>query len=465
MRVIKTPLLPILNVFEQSENLFINITTTTTISVTITANPDVQFVPSNVLEITPQNGYVSFYVLPLSSNIFTMEYDIVSSSDNFQKPEDDYLVVYSDATSNYFELNGLEPGVVGPGCCSRDTFFRNSYCAATNREVLVSSSCGWDNTDEAIYRTKGLSLIHSGGISLPLSLSTLNANLSSSGLDISVSNEADACSQCTDNVTEGTCYDWDLTITDTREMVQSESLLNTLISSMASGLPGNLTVATTQRSKRLQAYDHTAALMDASYLYELSGCENLPQPQEGLMYAVRSHTNLNIGIDADRVALENDPNWKPMCFAVSLCELPQTPLYISLPIETRDVISGFQFFQPYVQAGWTITSRSTGLSSYGIGTFSKEWFWNGTHRFPLDVPYYDVMLWMSADGSIARNNHALDFSFTGYFYSIIGHNIKVCMCKRIQANINFLIFLHRSPRDLMENAQFLSLHILMTKLG
>ena len=420
-----TPTLPILDVFVQSQLLYINTTTThtNTITITLIISGNVDFSPSNELQIVPGEKSVAFHMTPLQSGSFVLEYDVQTTS-TLAKPDNDYLIVYPRNNTNYFASNGLDD-VIAPGCCSRNTSFDLSYCKGTNRQVSLSSSCGWGSSSETTFRTEGLTFIHSGGVALPLSIISLDATLSSSILDLAPADSGSSCRSCVDMVLGNeTCYDWDLNIEDTKDMIQSGSLLRTLIHRMSGLLPTTVSI-TNAIDFHSEPNGYMAILTDAATLRSLPGCGSLSKSLDGLMYAVRSHSDITVNVNGDHISYSNNLDRNPFCFAVSICHLPQSPLHISLPNQANNDFTKLSAFTTYLEADWSITVSSTSLSYYGFDAFDEEWFWNGTHLISLNVPYYDVSLWMSVQGSMSLVDHVVEFSFMGSMFSLIGYDEEV----------------------------------------
>ena len=417
--VIKTPALPTVKVNSQTEALYINASTNQDIIVNVVCDSSIDVSPGNQLLITPMLKSVSFKLTPHAQGVFIIRY-VIQTKENYEQPENSILLAISNvdnSSSMYFSSNNLNNGIVGAGCCQKITTFKQNYCISTLQNVFLSSSCMWyDNT---VFKTKGITFIHTEDLMLPLSIAGVNASLSSQNLDMSINNDNLNCGQCphVSNQTDQ-CFNWDLNVFDTHDMVISHSLFATFLNKTYHVLPVGLNIellSTSIKGIPFQYYDFLAVLKTANEVQDIQGCELLSLEPSGLYYIVRVNTNLKIRVKGQNLLYQYHLQSRPICFALDICQGKFSTLHISLTEKAGSVLTDFYPISQFKTAGWNVNFTTCKLSSLGLDLLSNE-FWNGTQNVHLDVQLYDTAISLTASGKLLNHNLTVDVSFTGEMF-------------------------------------------------
>ena len=431
-RILHTPELPILSENEESPWLYLYTQTYESIMITIIADSSIDILPSRELCYTKNDSNVSFTIRPQKEGFFTLEYEITSTTqENFQEPESSFLIVHpTNPTGNYFVDNGLSEGIIAPGCCTIDTGLHETYCSISGQHVTLSSSCLWE--DNSNFKSDGITFVHTGGVHLPLSIIGIETSLST---NVSLSaDSSSSCGQCsTQNDEVDGCYRWDIQPSDVVEMLQYQSLFRTFLSSFEPFLPSGITFDDSVIEYSGDAsvsyyspYNFYSMIVSPKILSTLQGCENVYGVSEESMYVIRVDSDINVNVGNENVKYSHNKQWKPVCFAVGLCKLPQSPLYIAIPPSAQDLLTALSPFESYISANWKFDIYSVSLSSYGVyPSLVAEWFWNGASTVSFDIPNYDVSMSLSVSGSLINDIPRVGFSFDGWIYSLYDSDEKV----------------------------------------
>ena len=415
--VIKTPVLSTVKINTQTETLYINASTNQNITVIVVCDSSIVVSPHNRLLITRKLKSAKFKLTPHAEGVFIIKY-IIETKENYQQPENNILLVISNLdsfSSVYFSSNNLKNGILEPGCCQKITTFKQNYCISTLQNVFLSSSCMWyDNT---MFKTKGITFIHSDDLMLPVSIAGVNASLSSQNLDISINNDNLNCGQCPhDSTHTDQCFNWDLDVSDTLAMVVSHSLFKTFLNNVLHILPVGINIELLSNGNKeipLQYHDFLAILKTAYEVQGIQGCELLSLKPSGLYYIVQVNADLKVKVKGQQLLYQYHVQSRPICFALDICQGQFASLHISLTERAGNVLTDLYPISQFRIAGWNVHFTTCTLSSLGLDLISNESFWNGSQSVHLDIPLYDTEISFTASGKLINNNLTVAVSFTG----------------------------------------------------
>ena len=414
-----TPSLPSLSLGVQSDVLTIfTARSDSEIIISVITDDSIQVWPQRSLVIPPNQESIMFKLTGYSKGIHQVAYEVLSKN-RFREIKPDFVIVYDTPTSTYFENSNSSEGVLVPGCCAESSRLHLDYCTSSFQEIMFSSSCSWTSSeDKSWLQSKGITFVHSGGISLPLSIIGVDASLSSRSLNIaSLVDNRDICGNCpTSSNLSDTCINWDLSTDDAVMMAQFQSLLRTFLRNIDPIIPSQVSISQTANSDISgDLFNYLASLKRMSDISTIEGCEQIQSDSNSLGYVLKVNADIDVNINNDSLSYRtsNTSKIEPLCFALDLCRTPQSPLYISVPSEAGNLLTSLSSIQQYINAGWSFDFHSIFLSSYGINSHADEWFWDGSNRVVVTLPQFDTGL--SVSGSTVQFNglSAVRIKFSG----------------------------------------------------
>ena len=417
--VLFTPSLPSLSLGIQSDVLTIfTAHSNSEIIINVITDDSIQVWPQRSLVIPPNQESIMFKLTGYSKGIHQLAYEVISKH-RFSEIKHDFVIVYDTPTSTYFENSTSSEGVLVPGCCAESSRLHLDYCTSSYQEIMFSSSCSWTSSeDKSWLQSKGIVFVHSGGISLPLSIVGVDASLLSKSVNIApLTNNRDICGNCpTSSNLSDTCVNWDLSTEDAVMMAQFQSLLRTFLHIVDPIIPSQVSISQTANSDISgDLFNYLASLKRMSDISTIAGCEQIQSDSNSLGYVLKVNADIDVNVNNESISYRpsNISKMEPFCFALDLCRTPQSPLYISVPSEAGNLLTSLSAIQPYINAGWIFDIHSTFLSSYGIYRHGDEWFWDGSNRAVVTLPQYDTGLSVSA--SIVQFNglSAVRIKFSG----------------------------------------------------
>ena len=422
--VIKTPPFPIVYVQKLSSSRTLSAISTVDLSISIICDASVALSPNKVT-IGPNMMEASFKVKSSSDGLFKVDYSIPDGS-GFEKPKQGLLLALMPGNSpdmTYFQKNDLLTGILKPGCCTKSTSFHLSYCAENVQNITISSSCSFISETDNIYKTRGVSFIHSGDLALPLSLAGLDSMISPTTLDLSVLAENDAvCEFCT--ISED-CIAANTSSTDIRDMLREQSLIKTFLHAAHSIIPSSINIIVPDIEQNEKAslefypYHFIASLTKPLNVDQLSGCEELQMSSSGVAYILRAYNKFDVNISGSEISYALSENDNPLCFGLNLCEEAFSPLFIGISAKLSELILSTEIFDQFNSEGWSINVSRCLMSVTGVSFVSDEKFWNGSELIMVNVPLYDVGLYLKAIGSLKALDQNISLQISGDMFFLM----------------------------------------------
>ena len=408
--------LPSLAVGDQSDRLYIltEIGHTYDITVHVIADSAIDVSPSPMVSIDPVTGSGNFALRSSHSGVYSIRYSVYSQGRSVAlSTYKQYFIVYdfSNALSSagFYETEGV---LKSPGCCSLNLL--NSFCQHWTQSI--SSPC-WVGMDaNNTIKTGGISFVHSGGLSLPLSL--IGVSINPSSLRMSPNTDEVYCTNCTNS--SGTCLSSDAKNSDSAILARDGALFRTFLNQALSLLPSDITLtyngATINRD--LAMYDFMSDLISDSDHDISNQCQGLQVNSP--TYILRSNSRISASVNGE--TMDYDVN-EVTCFSLALCSLPFSPLTASLPATGSNLlVSSLSGFRYYSNWDWSLLIRSVYLSSNGAINnndllFNNLSLWSGSEwitSYPSS--FNDVGLFVTA-GHTSRGDTddlIIAFNVTGH---------------------------------------------------
>ncbi len=412
--ILVTPDIPILMEDEESDPLYIFTELNKRIEITIIVDSSVEVLPDTKISFLPSDASISFILKPSIKGYFEINYLVsnVTADSQIDLPETKYFVVGGEDTSRtIFDEYNITDNVLLPGCCQHTEDIHSSFCLGAGQEISLSSSCGWE--DE--YKTNGITFLHSGNISLPISIVGIDSIWSRRE-----SPAGQTCERC-DNDGSSMCINRAITTNDISEMIQQQSLIKTFLSNIQQILPSNVLLLSHGNNvdyESAENYSYYASFTNSESLRNYYGCENLRIDSDELLYVIR--TNSKISGNVFGFEFETNDITETVCFAIDTCRLPQSSLYISIPNSVQDSAKSWLSTSYSIPNDVITDVKSLYVSSNGVNPSSDvKNFWNGSAMIGVQTPYYDYGLDILAsvvDQRISDVTPRFNLSFNGSFY-------------------------------------------------
>lgn len=406
------------------------LTVNTSVTLKIVAFPDnfinITFIGASALEIYPSSvtvtnelTEVAFVMSTRVSGKFILTYTITgSSAANFE----DALVYhvlsiessYTQLPNRYFTELGTDVGLLIPGCCNPGGV---SYqCPVITTNVSFSSTCSWMLGDKDLHVTDGVVFASGPSLDLPISISGIKL---SPGLTENVlPSKQLTCIDC--GGTEPHCYHYDFSVSDIADLLRSSALGKTYLHNIRNLIPSWISFRLSNSTLPLQTSfslsDYYTTLASTEQVNLVHGCEGVRVDQNGLFSILSLDSNITIVssnfIEREYVPTAADP---PTCFAVDLCRGSSSPVHITIPAGSQDMLTSFNQLKMYTDKGWDFTFTDATLSHLNVlSPFSiTSTYWNGLTYFEPNIPTFDLRLAMSMKNRLTSNNLWIDFDFNG----------------------------------------------------
>lgn len=421
--------LPSLAVGAQSDRLYIltEIGHTDDITVHVIADSTINVSPSPMVSIDPGTGSGNFALRGSSAGAYSIRYSVYSQwSSVALSTYEQYFIVYdySDSLSStgLYETGGV---LKSPGCCSLN--LSDSFCQYWTQSISSSCSVGMDANNT--IKTNGISFMHSGGLSLPLSL--IGVSISPSSLSMTPNTDEVYCTNCTNS--SGTCVSSDAKNSDSAILARDGALFRTFLNQAPSLLPSGITLMPTDAaiSRNLAMYDFMSDL--------ISDSDHISDHCQGLQvnsptYVLRSNSRISARVNGETMNYNvNDIT----CFSLALCSLPFSPLTVSLPATgSNALISSLSGFRYYSNWDWSLSIGSVYLSSNGAINNNDLFFnslrlWSGSDWITnYSSSFNDVGLFVTAGHTSRGDTYDLivTSNFTGHVsFSLQRQNVCTIM--------------------------------------
>lgn len=128
---------------------------------------------------------------------------------------------------------------------------------------------------------------------------------------------------------------------------------------------------------------------------------------------------LNVTVNSEEISYRPESDSDALCFAVNLCERKMSPLYISIPKDTNEVISDLEFMKVFKHNNWKIDFSSISVSNAIIPAQEQamqEFYWNGVEDVAVSLDSLNMVLSNQIYYSSVMKDFSIHFSFTGKMY-------------------------------------------------
>ena len=359
--------------------------------------------------------YDFFTINGNSPGIYSISYN-VNPLNNIRIPDDSIVLVTNAAPetqrNNYFDVLGLEEGILSPGCCSTSNLVsKQPLCRS---DLVFFSSCDWIVSDFDVYSSKGVIFVASHTFSLPLSISGTSINISSSfstSLPFNSGVLSQHCLACDQE--NAACLSTGSFVPfneyDTEILLSHHSLLKTMLSQIKPSFPSWLSISALSMSTNpsYHLYDYASSLVLGKNIKMIRGCEALSIPdKENLYYVLRSTVPLLVEIDSLPVLLR-DTSSKPHCIVIDVCGSIYPLVYSIVPANLQPLnLVGLKYFERLLADNGKLVLDALTLSEVGIIQFlqSNTKFWNGSDYFTPVLPTYEFEVFAELDKVFISNN-------------------------------------------------------------
>jgi hypothetical protein len=416
-RLLITPSFSQLILNEQSNSLNLQVATSHNgVTINIITDPSISVWPSNTIYIPPTASQESFKLTGTSIGIYNIKYEVYSQ-DAYYPPQDGHVIVYDDDSYTwYYNQTNSPDGILKPGCCITSSPSYQQYCPISAQNVSFSSSSCSMADDQSLH-SNGVSFIHfdDDDISLPLSFIDSTIEFGSDSPIVSPTANGSSCHQCTNTNIDKCTTNWQVTPNDAQAMVRYHSLLRTFLNSIDSLIPANITINQTANSQQSshEVYDYMASFSKLRDVNKIAECDAFQSNDDALSYVIKTNAELEIVVNSNQLRFPSDQT-SPLCFILDICNIPQSPLYVSLSKDGGVNILSLPVFVPYISAGWTIDIRYVRMSSYGINYASNVEFWSGTNVISHVSPLFTAGMSLGTAYSQTNGYIRVDATFNGF---------------------------------------------------
>ena len=376
--------------------------------------------PQSVININSSTGRSWFSLRSSSEGIYSIKYLIYSQERLATPTLQQYLVVYGDTSNISREFFNDEWVLKSPGCCTS-----NLTGLCHSQDLSLSSSCSLV-TGSGSIKTRGISFIHSRGLSLPLSI--IGASVSPSSLTLSplVSEDSLTCNNCSHD--SSSCINGTVKPADSAMLANNDTLLKTFLRQVRTLVPSEVTLTPSEGSNQRNRFisDFMSDLISEND----DECPGLHVTSPS--YLLKSNSSLRVNVNGESFSYHGD---QFVCFSLPLCSVPFpefSPLTVSVPVEGSNALtSSLSGFRYYLNRAWSLLVKAVDLSMYGaisnINIVNGLRLWNGNEWVSMSLPVHQVQLSLAAGHSTSEENDLnVRTNFTGQVSLSLQEN-NVCL--------------------------------------
>ena len=352
---------------------------------------------------------VNFTLTPKITGVVTFSIRRKKSTLEFQPQERTVLVrknADSSRQSSYFDILQLSRGTLRKGCCSETNV---SYtCPISTQTIVMKSVCSWSFTKgKGLPRAPGVVHAEVDNFSLPVSVAGYRLNrrgVVSRWENPQVCTPCDSVMPLCDSAPpfNDECYCYDLQESDTADFIDSRALALTYINNIQDLLPSwlqmRVDLSFAQPTSPFSEDDYFAPILDSDIdVSTQKGCEKINAMTNGVHSVLRYDKTISAEIGNQSYTYEENSETgssDPMCIAVNLCQVPNSPVFIQPSQPVHDILVS-QHLKSFVSKGWEIQINALSVSQPRMFERSEEQYWNGV-QMVTPLP-------MQADVSINAN--------------------------------------------------------------
>lgn len=389
---------------------------------------NVTFVVSNILEVTPHSVTITSEEPSIAVNVVArkpgkswLTYNISGpNAAEFEEPTF-YLIVSLDSANTfssnmYFTDHGRDAGLLYPGCCIPETV--THHCPHSTSDVSFSSSCTWSSGVDNTQLTSGVVFVSGSSISLPLSL--VGTKLSSNLFTNALPSLQLTCTDC--GGAEPHCYHYDFTADDIASFLLSSALAKTYLHNSLVLMPQWLSLSVANTTLPLDTpfslSDYQTTLTLGKQVRSVQGCEQLQLDDNGLYTIIKIKKNLTISVNAIKKEYSPAETDLPICLAVNLCNGSLSPVHMTIPASSQDVLASFDQVKQIIDMGGEINFHNAAVSRIGMLLLIElpGSYWNGITTVDPDIPNFDLRLALTMRYKLISENLWISFKFHGNLF-------------------------------------------------
>ena len=352
-----------------------------------------------IFTLTPKiTGIVTFSIVPKPN-----------SKLEFQ-PQVRTVFVRENANSSlqisYFDTLQLSRGTLRKGCCSEPT--ATYACPNSVQTVVMKSACMWSVTSRRSHRAPGIVHAEINNFSLPVSIAGYYKRINRVAIrwrSRQVCTPCDSVIPLCDSAPpfNDMCYCYAVQEHDRLDFINSRALALTYINNIQDLLPSwlkmrvNLSFA--QPSSPFSVDDVFAEILQNIDVSSRAGCNKINAMTNDVYSVLRYDKTISAEIDDQLYIYEENTEtgsrYDPMCIAVNLCQVPNSPVFIQPSQPVHNIVVS-QHLKSFISKGWEIQINALSVSRPQMFERSEEQYWNGVQMVTPPQP-------MQADVSINAN--------------------------------------------------------------
>lgn len=381
----------------------------------------------------------NFTISVTNSSLFKLDYILTSTSaSNFLKPPPSTIIVLDRqaAESDYFAEKRLQKGVVQAGC----HFLSLNYnCKFSSNYVKFIATCPWDEKKKESY-SSGIVFSNNNGLHFPIAIAGAKLYSSTFSLSSLSTHElrTQQCESGEQEVSKGfesigllpdeqcNTYKPSKHPTTVNSFLTLETLAHTFFYHSHELLPQWLNFNVTSTDRKHDVNSYMVTLVESTGIETLKSCHLTKTYSEGLYSVLVYYGLLNITINSKMLFYQPGP--QPVCFAINLCDGVLSPVYISIPDDSIELISELGFMKKFKNSNWHISVKSLVITNGIIPFALRDTYWNGINNFVVDSKQINLILNGEIFYSFAISEFNVKYEFSGEIYLHTADSIDAVCC-------------------------------------
>ena len=366
----------------------------------------------------------NFTIFVNKSGLFKLSYKLTgASSSKYELPQPSNIIVLDNQTTetDYFAENGLQKGILPAGCCTSTLEYK---CQSYLNDVKFTATCPWNNKGNY---SAGIVFSSNNGFAFPIAISGVKFGsrfgLSSLSRHELKSHTCKVCEQYLSRVNEDfgilsktKCYKSKPSThpSHIHSFLNLETLAHTFFYHAHQLIPQWLRFNVTSTDRVHDANSYMVTLVESSDIETLKSCHIMKAYSKGLYSVLVYSGKLNITVNSEKAFYQ--PNLHPVCFAVSLCEGTLSPVYISIPDDSTNLIHNFRFMDIFRKENWHISVNSVVITNGIMPLAVSGTYWNGVDNFDVSLQQINLVLNGEITYSFTHADFNIYYEFVGEIY-------------------------------------------------
>ena len=249
-------------------------------------------------------------------------------SQQFENPQSMMVIVqqnhsqFIDMEEQHSTKINHTSSILTPGCCKKHD--SNFTCTQSDSSPTFISTCSWEKSSE----TFGIVFYGDQDTLLPISVVGLKTN--SENPLITLPSSLISCSTCNSD-----CDFYNLTEEEVIiDLIKSHALAKSFLSYMQELIPNyvDFMINTSElHDTNFFPYDVIVDIVAREDISLVNGCESLDLYHKGLYVVLRYNDSLHFSYNGNEYSYLPRTGDNPICFAVRLCNISFSPVYITIP--------------------------------------------------------------------------------------------------------------------------------------